>query len=82
MSVTESCPAAQVGNWTAEADYWGRIEDITAPQATYSTAVVNGSSDIGGQVCALPACTAQLLSPSTCTPIQSTCPAVTKLTSN
>ena len=40
----------QVGNYTAEADFWGHVEDITAPQATYSSAISNGSSDLGGQV--------------------------------
>jgi len=39
-----------VGNWTAEADYWGHVESITAPQPTYSASVANGSSDLGGQV--------------------------------
>jgi len=43
-------PRAQVGNWTAEADYWGHVESITAPQPTYSASVANGSSDLGGQV--------------------------------
>lgn len=41
----------QVGNWTADKGYWGRVEDIKYKQATYSTAVADGASDLGGQVC-------------------------------
>ena len=51
----DKCPNSilwrlQVGNYTVDKGYWGRVEDIKYRQATYSTAVVNGSSDIGGQV--------------------------------
>ena len=42
---------AQVGNYTLLKSYWGHVEDLTGVNPTYSTAIPDGASDLGGQVC-------------------------------
>lgn len=44
---------AQVGNYTLLKSYWGHVEDLTGVNPTYSTAIPDGASDLGGQVCRL-----------------------------
>ena len=41
----------QVGNYTLLKSYWGHVEDLTGVNPTYSTAIPDGASDLGGQVC-------------------------------